>query len=334
MGYALVELVDLDEDADKPRLILPSFHRPLSTKQLRKLRTIAGDGSGLRTRDHENAVIISIPSRCIDRGHLSPSPYGPHRPLNFLPGAKKETMVLLAGHHRMKVSEDLSKMHRLEITKLEGKLDRATAGGQQRKVRQLSTQIKNMKAALEYQIVWLAMIHDKGTQVHDCMAPTSLTEPPDKIEANEQLYATALFKLMTNNRVAPVLESEAYQLATLFRTAYKNGKRVADEVMGYATTLENAKKDTYRRLAIRGGGFCNLSCRPERPSTSAISSPIALKSFQRIRSYGAWSGPSHSSCGNTSSSSAATHPFPARATMRRTMSTTPGLPAYWYWSRC
>ena len=163
MGYALLDIVSENDGGKGPELVPSPYSRPLSTKQLNRLKEVAGeDGSGLRTRDHENAVYVAVPKHTVDSRRLSASPYGPHRRIQWLPGSTKETMVLLAGAHRQRTSQDLTREQRMEIKKLLVQIERADSKNQERKKEQLEDTVSKLRDAMEPQTVWLVILYDKG----------------------------------------------------------------------------------------------------------------------------------------------------------------------------
>jgi hypothetical protein len=162
LGYALVNIVEPHDGGKGPELVPSPFCRPHSTKQLRKLTAVADDGSGLRTRDFEHAVIIAVPRALLDETRLSQKPYGPHGRVEWTADAVKKTMVLLAGSHRQQVSKDLTKKQHTEILHLQVDADKAKSKGQVDKQREIERKIVQLRVAIEPRVVWLAMLYDHG----------------------------------------------------------------------------------------------------------------------------------------------------------------------------
>ncbi|RXW19249.1 hypothetical protein EST38_g6618, partial [Candolleomyces aberdarensis] len=242
LGYALIDVVNPHDGGKGPGLLPSPYRRPFSNKQLRTLRASAGkDGRGLRTTDHEHALVVAAPSHFIDETQLSQSPYGPHRRVHWLPGALEETMVLLAGSHRQKTSEDITAEHQREILKIGTQADRAKSKGNTRKAEELEKTVDKMRKAMDPKVVWLAMIYDR-----------------DGILENRRQSGPALLKLITNNRVAPQPETEAHELARVFRLAHNGGAPTTSDILGYISTLNSTRNDAYRRLAQRGGDFLSF----------------------------------------------------------------------------
>ncbi|KAJ2911591.1 hypothetical protein MD484_g8823, partial [Candolleomyces efflorescens] len=250
LGYALIDIVNPHDGGKGPNLLPSPYQRPYSNKQLKNLRASAGpDGSGLRTTDHEHAIVIAAPSNLIDETQLSQSPYGPHRRVHWLPGALEDTMVLLAGFHRQKTSEDVTQEHQKEILKIGAQVDRAKSKGNATKAAELEKMLEKLQNAMEPQVVWLAMIYDR-----------------EGILENRRRSGPALLKLITNNRVAPQPETEDHELARVFRLAYDGGAQTTSDILRYITTLNTTRSDAYRRLAHRGGDFLSFVISTRRSS--------------------------------------------------------------------
>ena len=71
-------------------------------------------------------------------------------------------MVLLAGAHRQKTSQDLTNEHQKEILKIGAQADRAKSKGFAKKAEELEKMVEKMRKAMEPKVVWLAMIYDRG----------------------------------------------------------------------------------------------------------------------------------------------------------------------------
>jgi hypothetical protein len=82
-----------------------------------------------------------------------------------------------------------------------------------------------------------------------------LTELIEKLMDPGRESATALFKLMTNNRLPPAPSSEADELSRLFRLAYDGGAESAEALLDYVQSLTSTRPELYRRLSQRGGDF-------------------------------------------------------------------------------
>ncbi|KAJ2911385.1 hypothetical protein MD484_g9029, partial [Candolleomyces efflorescens] len=242
LGYALLNVVASNDGGEGPSLEPSPFRRPFSNRQIAKLKFVAGvDGSGLRTRDHEHALNVAVPRTSLDLTSLSQSPYGPHQRIHWLPGAKEQKMILLAGAHRQRVSEDLTKEHTKELLKLEKQLEKALADGQMGKENELRVLIGNLKNAMEYRVVWLVMVYDR-----------------ERILQSQQLYGPALLKLITNARVAPAAETEDHELSTVFALAFDARAQGTLDTINYISTLNTKRADAYKRLSIRGGDFMHF----------------------------------------------------------------------------
>ncbi|KAJ2915367.1 hypothetical protein MD484_g5013, partial [Candolleomyces efflorescens] len=239
LGYALIDVVNPHDGGTGPQLLPSPYRRPFSNKQLRNLRASAGkDGRGLRTTDHEHAIVIAAPAECLDDATLSPNPYGPHTRVHWHPNALEDNMVLLAGAHQQKTSQDITAEHAKEIIKLGAQADKAKSKGNTRKAAQVEEVIEKMKKAMEPKVVWLAMIYDR-----------------DGILENRRQSGPALLKLITNNRVPPQPETEEHELSRVFRLAYEGGVPNTSRILQYISTLNSTRNDAYRRLEQRGGDF-------------------------------------------------------------------------------
>ncbi|KAJ2927779.1 hypothetical protein H1R20_g9313, partial [Candolleomyces eurysporus] len=239
LGYALLDIVVENDGGKGPELVASPYSRSLSTRQLNDLRDVAGkDGRGLRTRDHENAIYVAVPKQTVDVRTLSPSPYGPHNRINWLPGSTNQTMVLLAGAHRQKTAQDLSKERRQEIQKLLGQIERLASKRKERKREELETTVSKLREAIEPQTVWLTILYDK-----------------DIIMQNIQHSASGLLKLITNNRLAPAPQTENHELFTVFRMAYESKATQGDALFEVLSTLKSKRGEAYRRMVQRGEDF-------------------------------------------------------------------------------
>lgn len=160
LGFGLIDVVETNDGGTGPRLTSSRFQRELSTKQLKHLAQVAGkDGTGLRTRDHEHALCIAIPQAFVNEDSLTKSLSGPFQRLRWLPGATNETMVLIAGSHRQKISQELTKKHLSEIKKYESQLERANETGNEPRQAAIQAKIDGLRSAMEPKAVWLAMIY-------------------------------------------------------------------------------------------------------------------------------------------------------------------------------
>lgn len=172
LGYALVNIVEPHDGGKGPDLQPSPYYRPQSTKQLARIKAAAGeDGSGLRTRDFEHAVIIAVPRAVLDETLLTQSPYGPHRRVRWSDEAVKTSMVLLAGSHRQQVARDLTLHQQKEIFRLEVKVDKASSRRQLDKKKALQEQIAQLRGAIQPRVVWLAMLYDKGEHTSPFLRP-------------------------------------------------------------------------------------------------------------------------------------------------------------------
>ncbi|KAJ2913129.1 hypothetical protein MD484_g7297, partial [Candolleomyces efflorescens] len=242
LGYALLNVVATNDGGEGPTLEASPFRRPFSNRQISKLKFVAGtDGSGLRTRDHEHALNVAVPRQCLDITYLSQSPYGPHQRIHWLPGAKEETMILLAGAHRQKLSLDLTKEHTKEIQKLEKRLEKALTDGDARKETEIRGTMEDLRNAMQYRVIWLAMVYDK-----------------EKILQTQQLSGPALIKLITNARIAPAADTEDHELSTIFGLASNAHLQGAIDAVNYLSTLNTKRSDAYKRLSTRGGDFLHF----------------------------------------------------------------------------
>ncbi|KAJ2912801.1 hypothetical protein MD484_g7606, partial [Candolleomyces efflorescens] len=242
LGFALLDVVNPKDGGPGPNLVLSSFHRSLSTKQLKNLAALAGeDGTGLRNRDYENALIVAIPKDAFNTDCLSQSPCGPHRRIAWKPEASQLTMVLLAGAHRQETSKSLVQGHQHELERLQKKIEKLETRDVGNAIAVEREKVQKVKDAMEPRVVWLVMVFDK--------------EP---ILEEHRKSAPALLKLITNNRLPPLPDTEEDELANVFRVSYQAGKPYPTDIMTFMKTLNVTRANTYRRLSLRGGDFLSF----------------------------------------------------------------------------
>ncbi|KAF6741495.1 hypothetical protein DFP72DRAFT_862133 [Ephemerocybe angulata] len=199
--------------------------RPLSKKQLRLLEAIAGeDGSGLRTRDFENAVYIAVDPLLIATP-LTKTVYDEYRPVDWVPGARTHTMILISGGHRQKTSAKLTIPHDDIISQLE------------KKIQALDQQRREDRAA------------DLRSQIDQVKLRGSPKE--EMILESRQNSLTALVKLLTNNKIQPAADSEEHQLSTIFQLAHHRDAKDIESLLSYTQSLALKHRDAYTRLVKR-----------------------------------------------------------------------------------
>ncbi|KAF6745294.1 hypothetical protein DFP72DRAFT_1077732 [Ephemerocybe angulata] len=221
LGFALIDIVSPNDGGDGPSLILSDYQRPLSQKQVRKLEEIAGsDGARLLPLSFDNAVRVT-----------------------WAPRARRMEMVLLAGAHRQRVAENLTQAQRKAIAALEQKLEALDQVRKPNEAAQIRADIDLLLLAVRPKCIWLAMLYNKET-----------------ILAVRRNSATALLKLLTNNKIGPSPDSEEHTLSNVFQLAYDAiGADGVPNLLTYAGSLAAKHQKAFMYLLNHGSDFLDFS---------------------------------------------------------------------------
>ncbi|KAF6740938.1 hypothetical protein DFP72DRAFT_863881 [Ephemerocybe angulata] len=247
LGFALIDIVSPNDGGDGPSLILSDYQRPLSQKQVRKLEEIAGsDGARLLPLSFDNAVYIAVdPSSLLEAQELSKALYGPYSRVTWAPRARRMEMVLLAGAHRQRVAENLTQAQRKAIAALEQKLEALDQVRKPNEAAQIRADIDLLLLAVRPKCIWLAMLYNKET-----------------ILAVRRNSATALLKLLTNNKIGPSPDSEEHTLSNVFQLAYDAiGADGVPNLLTYAGSLAAKHQKAFMYLLNHGSDFLDFVIR-------------------------------------------------------------------------
>ncbi|KAJ3528700.1 hypothetical protein NMY22_g9301 [Coprinellus aureogranulatus] len=240
VGFTLFDVV-LHEGAS---VVLPDYARPVCPPQVNKLQRIAkADGSGLRTRDHEHRIAISVDIEQVDLTSVTTAPYGHHVILRFNDGVSGSKVTLIQGQNRREVSRKLAAEQVDELQRLqavEKKLLEAEIRDQG-KLDQTRRKMEDLKTAMEAKCVWLATVYDQA-----------------KLQELQRHSPTAMLKLLTNNRLAPAQDSEDHHLKVAFRFAFQSGARNMAALLEYSQTLDQRHLKSLNRLVHRGRDFMDF----------------------------------------------------------------------------